>query len=176
MPDSDKQAPFDFIRRWHDRLTGAEAPVSVLDLACGGGRHGRLFLDRAETVTFIDRNVTGVADLKGQARVIEADLENGADLPFAPASFSLVIVTNYLWRPILPAVFGAVAPGGYILYETFADGNAAYGRPGNPDFLLTPNELLGHALPDFTVLEYAHGYEDQPKPAVKQRMAAQRGG
>ena len=45
-------------------------------------------------------------------------------------------MTNYLWRPILPALCATVAPDGLLICETFARGHEALGRPTNPDFLL----------------------------------------
>ena len=49
-----------------------------------------------------------------------------------------IVVTNYLHRPLLPAIAQALAPGGVLIYETFALGNERFGRPRNPDFLLRP--------------------------------------
>ena len=37
----------------------------VLDLACGRGRHTRLFLARGHPVTAVDRDLSGIADLTG---------------------------------------------------------------------------------------------------------------
>jgi hypothetical protein len=53
-----------------------------------------------------------------------------------------VLVTNYLWRPLFPALLAAVAPGGLLIYETFAQAHAALGRPGRAEFLLRPGELI----------------------------------
>ena len=123
----------------------APAGGSVLDLACGGGRHTRFFLERGHRVTAIDRDISGLADLAGDTRleVVEFDLEAGAPVPFAGRAFDAVVVTNYLHRPVLRDIVTAVAPGGVLLYETFALGQERFGRPHNPDFLLRPGELLG---------------------------------
>ncbi|MDX1712103.1 MAG: methyltransferase domain-containing protein, partial [Rhodovibrionaceae bacterium] len=116
----------------------------VLDLACGGGRHGRLFLERGHPVTFVDRDTSALADLgaRGDAEIIEADLEDGAAFPLAGRRFACVVVTNYLYRPILPTILDCVGSGGLLIYETFARGNERFGKPSNPDFLLRPGELL----------------------------------
>src|SRR5690606_31858297 len=97
----------------------------VLDLACGGGRHGRLFLARGHAVTFLDRDLGGVADLAGDpaASLIEADLEKDGPWPLAERQFAGIVVTNYLWRPLFPLLIAALQPGGILLYETFARGN-----------------------------------------------------
>ena len=125
----------------------------------------------------IDRDLSGVDDLRGDPRVelVEFDLEVGAPFPVAGRTFAAVVVTNYLWRPILDDVARAVAPGGWLLYETFAVGNERLGHPTNPDFLLQPGELLdlarAHGL---HVVAYEHLEVDEPRPAVIQRLAATR--
>jgi len=148
----------------------------VLDLAAGGGRHARRFLERGHPVTAVDRDVAGLADLRGRAgaEVLAADLE-GAPWPLAGRRFGGVVVSNYLHRPLLPLIADAVAEGGALIYETFGAGNEAHGRPRNPDFLLRPNELLEVFAGRFVVVAYEHGLETTPRPAVRQRLAAVRG-
>jgi hypothetical protein len=63
---------------------------------------------------------------------LQADLEDGGTPPFAGRHFEGVVVVNYLHRPLLPALVAAVAPGGVLIYQTFAQGNARFGRPRNP--------------------------------------------
>jgi SAM-dependent methyltransferase len=152
----------------------APAGGPVLDLACGGGRHGRYFLARGHPVVFLDRDVSDVRDLAGRAdvEIIEADLENGAALPFAGRRFAVIIVTNYLWRPILPRLAAALAEGGVLIYETFGRGNEQYSRPRNPDHLLRAGELLEVFGKDLQVVAYEHGLRRDPKPRVIQRIAA----
>ncbi len=150
-------------------------PKDVLDLACGSGRHGRLFLAAGCAVTFADINLGGVEDLSGdpQATLLRADLEN-QPWPFGPESFDLVVVTNYLWRPRLDALLRTVRPGGALLYQTFAVGNERFGKPSNPDFLLREGELKQAAAPNFDIADYFHGETQDPKPAVIQRLHAVR--
>lgn len=85
-----------------------------------------------------------------------------------------MIVTNYLWRPLLPAIVAAVAADGLLIYETFAAGNEQLGRPSNPDFLLRPGELLeavrGHLVP----VAYEHVRLDDPARIVQRICAAGR--
>ena len=133
--------PSAWVRRFAPLVPAAGA---VLDLACGGGRHSRLFLAAGHPVTAIDIAVDGLADLAGHERleIIEADLEDGRPFPLAGRRFAGVMVTNYLHRPLLPDVVEAVAPGGVLIYETFARGNERFGKPRNPDHLLKPGELL----------------------------------
>lgn len=132
----------------------------VLDLACGGGRHGRLFLARGQSVLFLDRNVDAVADLRGRsgAEILCADLEDGSPWPLAGRQFATIVVTNYLYRPGFDDLLAALAPDGMLVYETFARGNEAYGRPRNPDHLLEDGELLRLAeKARLSVVAYEHG-------------------
>ena len=152
------------------------APVGgvVLDLACGGGRHGRYFLNRGHPVVLLDRDVSDVQDLAGHegVEIIEADLESGTTPSFAGRQFAAIIVTNYLWRPILPLLADAVADGGLLIYETFGLGNELYSRPRNPDHLLRAGELLQAFGKDLQIVAYEHGLRHDPKPRVIQRIAA----
>jgi len=148
----------------------------VLDLACGGGRHGRLFLARGHPVTLVDRDLSGVADLAGQPAVeaIEADLEDGRPWPLAGRRFAAVVVVSYLFRPLLFPLVEAVAAGGLLIYETFARGNERFGKPANPGFLLRPGELLDAVHGRLRVLAYEDLVVAEPRPAAVQRIAARR--
>lgn len=147
----------------------------VLDLACGGGRHGRLFLDRGHPVTFVDIDLSGVADLRSHpaATLCQADLEN-APWPLAGRRFAGIVVANYLWRPHFPLLIEALAPGGLLLWETFLRGHERYGKPSNPDFLLTPNELFERCKDALDILAFEQGEDSQPRPMRRQRIAARR--
>lgn len=159
---------------WVSRFLAPAAPGQVmLDVACGGGRHLRAARAAGYAVIGIDRDLSGVADLACAAdvRLIAADLEAGAEFPVPPGSCDGVIVTNYLWRPLLPAIVAAVAENGVLIYETFASGNERYGRPSNPDFLLQPGELLEAVRPCLVAIAYEHGTLMEPHRVV-QRIAA----
>lgn len=145
----------------------------MLDVACGGGRHIDLGLEHGLTITGVDRSLSGVARFAADPRVtlIEADLEAGGVLPFARERYAAVIVTNYLWRPILDAVVAAVADDGLLIYETFAVGNESLGRPSNPDFLLRPAELMGAVHSRLVPVAYEHVRLDGPARIV-QRICA----
>jgi len=147
---------------------------AVLDLAAGGGRHGRLFLARGHPVTFADKNVSALADLAGEARatVTEIDLEDGRPWPFPAGAFAVIVVSNYLFRPHLDGLVASLAPGGLLLYETFACGNEDFGRPRSPDHLLKPGELLDLARGRLQVVAYEGGVTDGEPAAVKQRLCA----
>lgn len=165
-------APSPWIVRWSHLL---QPGTTVLDVACGSGRHLAWFARRGHAVTGIDRNLAAAQDLAGVATLVEADIEN-APWPLqsghAPRAFGAVVVTNYLWRPLLPTLVHSVAPGGVLLYETFASGNETVGRPTRTEFLLRPGELLD-ACRDLDIVAYENGYLENP-PRFVQRIAALR--
>jgi SAM-dependent methyltransferase len=144
----------------------------VLDVACGAGRHTRLFVERGCRVTAVDRAPTLDGWLAAQraVRVVTADLELGG-WPLGSERYDAIVVTNYLHRPLFPHLVAALAPGGLLLYETFAAGNAAFGKPSNPDFLLLPRELLTSAA-ELRVIAFEDGYITTPRRAMVQRLAA----
>lgn len=144
---------------------------TVLDLACGRGRHMRWFAARGHPVLGVDRDAEALATLRGVGETLPADVENGP-WPLAGRRFDAVVVTNYLWRPLFPRILEAVAEGGVLLHETFAQGNETVGKPSRPDFLLAPGELL-RAYPGLRVVAYEDGFLDQP-PRHVQRIAAVR--
>ena len=164
---------------WVVRWTRAlPAGRRVLDLACGSGRHLRWLAAQGQHVTGVDRDAAALEDLPAacpQAELITADIESGP-WPLEGRTFDVVIVTNYLWRPLLPAILDCVAPDGRLIYETFALGNQTVGKPSNPDFLLRPGELLDAvrgAGGGWRVLGYEDGTLETPLRFV-QRIAAVR--
>jgi SAM-dependent methyltransferase len=161
--------PSPWIQRWTHLVP---AGGSVLDVACGRGRHLRWFAARGHAVTGVDRDPEALATLQGVAETIHADIENGP-WPFAGRRFDAVIVTNYLWRPLFPQLLAAVAPGGVLLHETFAQGNEEVGKPSRPDFLLAPGELLRAYGGELRVVAFEDGFLESP-PRFLQRIAAVR--
>jgi len=160
-------------RHAHLVLAGAR----VLDLACGYGRHARFFAARDAHVVAVDRDATALATLAGVAGTTTrlSDLEAGP-WPFGDERFDAIVVSHYLHRPLFAKLRAALTPDGTLLYETFAQGNEAYGRPSNPAFLLRPGELLELAADSprpLTVVAFEQGVADLGgHPAVLQRLAA----
>jgi SAM-dependent methyltransferase len=159
-------APSPWVTRWASRLP---AGARVLDVACGSGRHLRWLAARGCAVTGVDRDAQALAPLHALARVVVADIEHGP-WPFGGERFDAVLVTNYLWRPLMPTIVASVADAGLLICETFAQGHEAFGKPSNPDFLLRPGELLEHCK-DLLVAAYEDGLLDDP-PRRVQRIAA----
>lgn len=164
-------SPSEWVLQWTASLA---AQATVLDVACGTGRHVRLLAARDCRVTAVDRDTVAIAALSGLpgVRALCADIEGGP-WPFTVETFDAVLVTNYLHRPLFPALMAAVRPGGLLIYETFMVGNERYGRPTNPDFLLRSNELRD-VVAGFIELGFFEGAVQQPKPAMVQRLCARR--
>lgn len=161
--------PSAWVRRW---ATVVPAGGAVLDVACGGGRHARFFAGRGHPVDAVDRDADAIAALAATPGIAAlcADIESGP-WPYAGRRFAAVVVTNYLHRPLFPALLAALAPGGVLIYETFALGNELYGRPANPDFLLQRGEL-SRVVGDARILAFEDLYVEQPRPAMVQRICA----
>ncbi|MDB5804172.1 MAG: h16 [Betaproteobacteria bacterium] len=177
VPGAGTHAGLTAVSPWVERFAPLIRPGGrVLDLACGSGRHARHLAGRGYQVEAVDRDAEALLGLTGNAAITvrHADLEGGA-WPYTDGMFDGVVVTNYLFRPLLPLIAAALAPGGVLIYETFALGNESYGRPANPDFLLAPGELLALArAAQLRVVAYEDGYTEIPKPAMVQRIAAVR--
>ncbi len=146
----------------------------VLDLACGHGRHARYFGGRGARVLAVDRDADALSTLAG-IRGVEtrlADLE-AAGWPLGDERFDAIVVTNYLHRPLFAPMLAALAPDGVLLYETFAAGHEAYGRPSNPAYLLERNELAEVLGKRLTIVAFEQGHSStQGHDAVVQRVAA----
>lgn len=163
---------FDAASPWVQRWSQLLAPsATVLDVACGGGRHVRWFAQRGHAVTALDRDERALDGLRSVAEVLACDLE-GSPWPLAGRRFGAVVVTNYLWRPLFPSLIDALDEGGVLICETFAVGQGSIGKPSNPDFLLRPQELL-EAARGLRVVAYEDGFVAQP-PRFVQRLAAVR--
>lgn len=162
------ETPSEWVLRWSHLI----APGSTaLDVACGAGRHLRWLHSLGHKATGVDRSAEALAACEGLGELVTADIEN-SPWPLAGRQFGAVVVTNYLWRPLLPVIVGSVAPGGVLIYETFAQGNETVGRPARPEFLLQPGELI-KACAGLQVVAYEAGFLQNPDRFV-QRITAVR--
>ncbi len=166
-------APSPWVERWaHLLLPGS----SVLDIACGHGRHTQFFSERGHVVTAVDSNADALAQValrSPRSRRVQADIENTA-WPLQSETFDAVVVTNYLWRALFPQVIASLANRGVLLCETFAQGNETVGKPSRSDFLLRHGELLqlcGTAANPLHVVAFEDGFLPDP-PRFVQRIAA----
>lgn len=162
---------------WIVRFAALIRPgATVCDLACGYGRHALFLESLGLRVTALDRDAEALSGLRGRAgiEVVGADLEAGA-WPLPGRRFDGIVVANYLHRPLFPRLIEALNEGGVLIYETFMLGNARFGRPSNPDFLLRPGELLEAFGAALQVVAFEQGEVALPKPAVVQRLCAVKG-
>ena len=171
--DPQRPAASPWVARW---LEDCAPGTTVLDWACGSGRHVRVAYARGMIVTAIDRDQQALDELSDlPVERIVADLERGP-WPFAQRRFDMVICTRYLFRPRLALLAALVADGGRLVYETFAVGHERFGRPSNPAYLLRDAELIDAArTAGLRVIAYEHGRTARPTPAVVQRLCAARG-
>ena len=144
-----------------------------MDLACGSGRHAYYLAEAGFIVTAIDRDMS---QFKSTQLPLISTLELNLELdtwPLEGRLFDGIVVTNYLYRPHLDQLPKMLANRGVLIYETFAQGNEAFGKPSNPNFLLKTGELLTlaqrHGL---KVVAYEDLYQNDPKPAMMQRICA----
>jgi len=169
------EPPSAWVRRWSHLVADRGL---VLDVACGRGRHARWFYQRNHPVALVDRSQEAIDSIALPAPACEAvvaDIENGP-WPFSGRQFDAVVVTNYLWRPLMPTLLDSLAPGGVLIYETFTQGNETVGKPSRPEFLLHPGELLDICR-TLRVVAFEDGFEQGPQgqaPRFVQRIAAVR--
>jgi SAM-dependent methyltransferase len=167
------EQPSAWVQRWSHLVPKGGV---VLDVACGHGRHARWFHQRNHPLVVVDRSQEAIAFVTeaipaSACEAVVADIENGP-WPFAGRRFDAVVVTHYLWRPLLPTLVASLAAGGVLIYETFTQGNETVGKPSRPDFLLRTGELL-QLCAGLRVVAFEEGFHENP-PRFVQRLAAVR--
>lgn len=170
------EPPSTWVQRWSHLVPKRGV---VLDVACGHGRHARWFYERNHPLALVDRSQDAINFIASElparphqaVQAVVADIEEGP-WPFAGREFDAVVVTNYLWRALLPTLLASLAPGGVLIYETFTQGNETVGKPSRPDFLLRPGELL-EVCQGLRVVAFEEGFHESP-PRFVQRIAAVR--
>jgi len=131
----------------HLDLLGDEPRRRALDVASGLGRHALLLAELGFAVDALDISDVGTTRLRQEAMrrgldvsVSRVDLATLGALP--RSRYDVIVNTYFLHRPILPGLAGALAPGGLLIFETFARGQADWGwGPTDARFLLEPGEL-----------------------------------
>ena len=152
--------------------------AKTLDVACGRGRHALLLAGAGYPVRAVDRDPANIAWLGALARRLQlpldaavVDLETpGADL--GSEEWELVLVFNYLHRPLFPAIVRSLKPGGVLLYETYTREQAKRGKPTSPDHLLEPDELKCLVAPLEVVRQWEGDFDGRAIASVAARRAA----
>jgi SAM-dependent methyltransferase len=129
----------------------------------------RFLASLGHRMTGIDRDAEAIAAVAVLGEAVQADIENGP-WPLPNRTFDAVVVTNYLWRPLIPQILASLSPEGVLIYETFAAGNETVGKPSRPDFLLNPGELLTHCQ-GMRIVAYEEGFLDSPERFVQRIVA-----
>ena len=164
----------EWVQRWSHLVRPAG---TVLDLACGHGRHMQWFAKQGHAVTGVDRSEEAIQAVSSLGEAVLADIECGP-WPLLqgeqPRQFDGVVVTNYLWRPLFDRISQSLKPGGILIYETFALGNETVGKPSRPDFLLQPAELM-RVFAHLNIIAFEQGFLEGP-PRFIQRLVASRPG
>ena len=168
------EPPSAWVKRWAHLLPSNESvldheSVQVLDLACGHGRHMQFLAGLGHTVLGVDRNAEALKTASQWAETLQADIENAA-WPLRGRSFKGVVVTNYLWRDLFPQILNNVADGGVLIYETFAQGNQACGKPSRPEFVLQPGELL-QLCSGLRIVAFEEGFVPSPDRLIQRVVA-----
>ena len=169
------EPPSGWVTRWAHLV---KPQGTVLDVACGHGRHAMYFYHLNHPVALVDRAQAAIDSIAIEAHLCEkvvADIEDGP-WPFAGRQFDAVVLTNYLWRPLLPSLLASLAHGGVLIYETFCQGNETLGKPSRPDFLLRTRELL-EICKDLRIVAFEDGFvqgSGGQSPRFVQRIAAVR--
>ena len=85
-------------------------------------------------------------------RAIVGNVEDGTYI-IPIETYDLIVVFNFLHRPLFRDIKDGIVPGGVVVYQTFTVDQPRYGRPTNPDYLLQPNELK-QVFADWELLRY----------------------
>ena len=158
-----------------NNLSKNSSKMSLLDLACGNGRHSVFAANAGYQVTSIDIDKSKLISLKNNKFInpIQVDLEINNPWPFRNEIFDVVLVTNYLYRPIFKYILNSIKLNGKLFYETFTEENIIFGKPNNKNFLLKPQELLNYARSNrFKVINYEEIIISKPIKKAVQRIYA----
>jgi SAM-dependent methyltransferase len=164
-------APSVWVSEWAGLIENADASPSVLDVACGSGRHMAHLSQLGMLCTGIDRDEAALLTAQAFGTIVCADIQQGP-WPIPGRQFDAVLVTHYLWRPLLPTILDSVRPGGVLIYETFSQAHAKLGRPSRPEFLLQHGELLTICqAAQMQILAYQDLILQNPKRAMQRIVA-----
>jgi len=171
------EPPSSWVKRWAHLLplskkldANDSADIAdVLDLACGHGRHMQYLFGLGHKVLGVDRNAEALKTASQWGDTLLADIENAA-WPLDGRTFKAVLVTNYLWRELFPKILNSLAESGVLIYETFSQGNEAFGKPSRPEFLLQSGELLLRCK-GLRIVAFEEGWMPSPDRLIQRVVA-----
>ena len=171
------EPPSSWVKRWAHLLplskklneNDSADIADVLDLACGHGRHMQYLSGLGHKVLGVDRNAEALKTASQWGDALLADIENAA-WPLDGRTFKAVVVTNYLWRELFPKILNSLAEGGVLIYETFSQGNEAFGKPSRPEFLLQSGELLVRCK-GLRIVAFEEGWMPSPDRLIQRVVA-----
>jgi rhodanese-related sulfurtransferase len=147
----------------------------ALDVAMGNGRNAVFLATRGFDVDGVDVNPEVVEQARTRARQLGApiravvgNVEDGSYI-VPVESYDVVVVFNFLHRPLFNDIRDGLKPGGVVVYQTFTTEQPRFGPPLNPAHLLRPGELR-EAFAGFDVLRHREEIEagdaDTPPKAL----------
>lgn len=137
----------------------------AIDVACGDGRSARWLAELGFQVDAVDVSDVAIAALREAAArrglAVDPQVLDLARDPLPEGPYDVVVCMSYLQRDLFAALCGALAPGGVVLYETFARAHVEdLGRDFNPAYVLERNELLA-AFSHLHVRHYREGVAER---------------
>jgi hypothetical protein len=151
-PERDAATPAPFVVE----TTAPLCPGSVLDLACGAGRHALWFAARGWSVTAVDGSQAAIEILRRRAlaggltlETRVADLEQG-EFAIEPSSWDLILIWLYLQWDLVESAKLGVKPGGMLIssvrmQEPGEQPSARRARPGELETHFEGWEILHYA-------------------------------
>lgn len=178
LPPEARRQPTPLVAEWLARLP---EQGRALDVAAGAGRNTVALARHGLRVDAVDISEQGLALARrrvqaaglpdGRVQFILADIER----PWLPkAQYDVIVVTFFLHRPLFPLLQQRLAPGGWLIYESFTVDQpvAPDQHPIRPHFLLRRGELRA-AFAGLDILYYDEGlHEDK---ATAQLVGQKRG-
>jgi SAM-dependent methyltransferase len=144
-----------------------------LDLACGKGRHSLYMALLGYNVIAVDINIENLNHFSGSLITkIKKNIEDVKNWPLIKEKFDVIVVTNFLNREIFPFIIKSIRKKGFLIYETFSEGQQKIGKPSNPDYILKSNELIS-LCSNMQLIVYEEIYKKSPSnSSYKQRIFA----
>ena len=131
----------------------------ALDFVMGEGRNAIYLATRGFDVDGVDPDPKAVEHARIASRklgvpirAIVGNVEDGTYI-IPIESYDVIIVFNYLHRPLFRDIRDGLVPGGVLVYQTYTAEHARFRRPNDPEALLEPEELRKQ-FSDWEILRY----------------------